>query len=204
MLTDDYFARFETPKYVNKNPIQRRLIRRFVRTIHAMFVAANPCSRVLEVGVGEGFLSGYLSEQFPEKSFSGIDLDSLSVDRLRAKFPRIDAKVGAIEDPSLLSPPYDLVMCCEVLEHVQDPPAVLRTLDSFGAKRLILSVPHEPFFMLSNLARGKNVTRLGNDPEHLHHWTKTSFGRFLAQQLDILEIDTSYPWIVALCGSRKA
>ena len=108
------------------------------------------------------------------------------------------------EDLSFLSPPYDVVMCCEVLEHVNDPPAALASLDSLGAKRLILSVPHEPFFMLSNLARGKNVTRFGNDPEHLHHWTKASFKRLLGSRFDVLALDTSYPWIVALCESRQA
>ncbi|NUP10434.1 MAG: methyltransferase domain-containing protein [Polyangiaceae bacterium] len=203
MLSNTYFDRFETPKYQNKNPVQRHLIRRFARTIHALFVAAGPTRRVVEIGVGEGFLSGYLSEQFPEKQFTGVDADTPSIDRLKRKFPRVDAHVGLIEELGFLQGPFDLVMCCEVLEHVNDPRAALASLDSLGAPRLILSVPHEPFFMLSNLARGKNVTRLGNDPEHLHHWTKRGFRTFLEEQFDVLHIETSYPWIVALCGSRR-
>jgi len=204
MLPDAYFDKFDTAKYRTRNPLARHLIRRFATNLHSVFVAAGPCKRVVEIGVGEGFLSGYLSNQFPDKEFTGVDLSAEDVARLRSKFPRIDAHVGAIEDLSFLSPPYDLVMCCEVLEHVHDPALALEKLDSLGAPRLILSVPHEPFFMLSNLARGKNITRFGNDPEHIQHWTKAGFQRFVEQRLDVLHIETSYPWIIALCASRRA
>jgi 2-polyprenyl-3-methyl-5-hydroxy-6-metoxy-1,4-benzoquinol methylase len=202
VLPDAYFDRFDTPKYRSKNPVQRALIRAFVAKLHALFVAGNPAQRVLEVGVGEGFLSGWLSERFPEKSFTGIDLAPEDVERLRAKFPRVEAHQGSIYDLASLSPPYDLVLCCEVLEHLPDPARGLDQLASLGARRLILTVPHEPLFMLSNLARGKNVARLGNDPEHVNHWGKASFRRLLASRFDVLELTTSYPWLLALCAPR--
>jgi 2-polyprenyl-3-methyl-5-hydroxy-6-metoxy-1,4-benzoquinol methylase len=202
MLPDTYFERFDTPKYRNKNPIQRLLIRRFVSALHSVFVGAGPVRRVVEVGVGEGFLSGYLSERFPDVEFTGVDLSSDDIGRLRRKFPRISAHVASIEDLGALSPPYDLVMCCEVLEHVPDPERALRSLTALGAGRLILSVPHEPFFMLSNLARGKNVARLGNDPEHIHHWSARSFRALLERELDVLHLELPYPWILTLSKPR--
>jgi hypothetical protein len=73
---------------------------------------------------------------------------------------------------------------------------------ALGPRRLLLSVPHEPFFMLSNLARLKNVARLGNDPEHVNHWGRGSFRRLLAPKLDVLRLTTSYPWILALAAPR--
>jgi hypothetical protein len=56
--------------------------------------------------------------------------------------------------------------------------------------------------MLSNLARGKNVTRFGNDPEHVNHWGTSSFRRLLETRLDVLRLTTSYPWILALTAPR--
>jgi SAM-dependent methyltransferase len=203
MLPDSYFDRFDTPKYRNRNPIQRFLIRRFVSAIHSAFIGAGPVKRVVEIGVGEGFLSGYLSEAFPETSFTGVDLSASDVGLLKQKFPRIEAHVAPIEDLGVLSPPYDLVMCCEVLEHVTDPAAALRSLCSLGAKKLLLSVPHEPFFMASNFLRGKNLTRLGNDPEHLHHWTAPAFRKFLETELDVLHVELPYPWILTLSEPRR-
>ncbi len=198
MLPDAYFDRFETPKYRSKNPVTRLLIKRFVERLHGLFVQANPAARVLEIGVGEGFLSGYLSERFPEKSFTGLEPREDDLRALRSKFPRVDARVGSIYDLSVLEPPYDLVMCCEVLEHLPDVPRALEQLGTLGARHLILTVPHEPLFMLSNLARLKNVTRLGNDPEHLNHWTRASFERLLATRFSIVDVTTAYPWILAL------
>ena len=40
---------------------------------------------------------------------------------------------------------------------------------------VVVSVPREPVFCALNLARGKNVTRLGNDPEHINHWGRRGF-----------------------------
>lgn len=198
VLPDAYFDRFDTPKYRSKNPVVRELIRRFVERLHGLFVQANPVTRVVEVGVGEGFLSGYLSERFPEKQFTGLEPREEDLRALREKFERVDARVGSVYDLSVLEPPYDLVMCCEVLEHLPDVPRALEQLGSLGAKHLILTVPHEPFFMLSNLARLKNVTRFGNDPEHVNHFTKASFRKLLETRFHVVELVTSYPWILAL------
>jgi hypothetical protein len=202
VLPDAYFDRFDTAKYRNKNPIQRALIRRFVATLHSMFIAAGPHQRILEVGVGEGFLSGWLSEHFPEKDFAGVDLSSSDITLLKQKFPRIEAHVSSIEEIGFLNGRFDLVMCCEVLEHVPDPVKAVAALRAIGAKRAILSVPHEPFFMLSNLLRGKNITRLGNDIDHHNHWGKRSFEKLCASEFNVLSVETSYPWVLALLEAR--
>ncbi len=97
---------------------------------------------------------------------------------------------------------YDLVICAEVLEHLDEPGRALDQMLSLKPKRLLLSVPHEPFFMLSNLARLKNVSRFGNDPEHLNHYSPRSFRRLLEGRLDVLRVTTSYPWILALACPR--
>ena len=39
------------------------------------------------------------------------------------------------------------------------------------ADRCVVSVPWEPWFRLGNLGRGRNVARLGNDPEHVQWFT---------------------------------
>lgn len=201
MIPNNYFDRFATKKYRNENPVQRALIRRFVERLHSLFIRACPVERVLEVGCGEGFLSGYLSERFPAISFSGIDLSDGDVGRLRAEFPRIEAHVGSAYDLSALGD-FDLVICAEVLEHLDTPERALDQMLARHPKHLIVTVPHEPWFMLSNLARGKNVTRFGNDEEHVNHWGKRSFRRMLESRLRVEELTTSYPWILALASPR--
>jgi SAM-dependent methyltransferase len=202
-----YFERFATPKFQNKNPVHRRLIQRFVTRLHGLFIEANPLQSVLEIGVGEGFLSGYLSEKFPDKHFTGIDLKADDIALLQQKFPAIRARVGSVYDLAALVGDlgrFDLVMCCEVLEHLEEPERALDQMLALSPRRLLLSVPHEPYFMLSNLLRGKNATRFGNDIEHINHWGTGSFRRLLETRLDVLQLTTSYPWILALTAPKSA
>jgi 2-polyprenyl-3-methyl-5-hydroxy-6-metoxy-1,4-benzoquinol methylase len=202
VIPDAYFERFDTPKYRNENPVQRLLIRRFAGRLHELFIEACPVTRVLEVGVGEGFISGYLSEKFPAVHFTGVDLSAADAARAAKKFPRLEAQVASAYDLGALPGGYDLVICCEVLEHLDEPLRAIDEMLKHRPRHLLLSVPHEPFFLLSNLARGKNVTRLGNDPEHVNHWGPRSFRRLLEARLEVLRMTASYPWILALAAPR--
>jgi SAM-dependent methyltransferase len=207
LIPDEYFDRFETPKYRTRSAVKRALIRRFVSALHDLFIEASPAARVLEIGVGEGFLSGYLSEKFPEKRFVGVDRSEADLERLRRLFPRVEALVGdACDLGALLRYPsgagFDVVICAEVLEHLDAPDRALEEIQRLRPRRAIFSVPHEPFFMLSNLLAGKNVRRLGNDPEHVNHWNPASFRRLLAPRFDVLRLTTSYPWVLCLTAPR--
>lgn len=201
-ITDAYFEQFQTKKYRAKNPLKRALIKRFVGAVEQLFDAGTPPRSVLEIGVGEGFLSGHLSARHPQVEFSGVDLNQADLELLAQKFPSIKRYCANIYDLSALPGGYDLIICAEVLEHVDDPARALQQIVKLAPQRVILTVPHEPWFMLSNLAMGKNITRLGNDVEHVNHFTVGSFKRLLAPQLELSRVTTSYPWILA-AGSPK-
>lgn len=197
MINRAYFDQFETKKYRAKNPIKRALIARFVKKVAALVAEGGPPKSVLEIGVGEGFLSGYLSSLHPNAAFSGVDIQEQDLALLRAKFPHIQAHHGSIYDLSALPGGYDLVICAEVLEHLSEPRRALEQIVGLQPKRLILTVPHEPWFMLSNLAMGKNISRLGNDIEHCNHFTVRSFRKLLSKHVALTRVTTSYPWILA-------
>lgn len=202
MIPDSYFERFSTAKYRNRNPLQRLLIRRFVQRFHSLFLEAGPVGSVLEVGVGQGFLSGYLSEKLPQARFVGVDLDGEDLRELGQIFPAIEAHQGSIYDLSFLSGPFDLVVCAEVLEHLDEPDRGLEQILALEPRRVIVTVPHEPWFQLSNLLRGKNLPRLGNDPEHVNHWGPRSLRTLLDPRFEVLQTTSSYPWLLALLAPR--
>lgn len=204
MIPDDYFDRFETAKYREPSRLKRGLIKRFVERFHGLFLRASPVESVLEVGMGEGFLSGYLSERFPNVRFEGLDTDDVALARAAALFPRIKTHHGTAYDLQARAGDFDLVMCCEVLEHLADPDRALAEIVSLRPRKAIFTVPHEPFFMLSNLMRGRNITRLGNDIDHHNHWTKTSFEQLLSRRFHLEELTSSYPFLLALATPRPA
>jgi SAM-dependent methyltransferase len=202
VIPDAYFDRFETPKYRRRSRIRRALIRRFVRRLHELVLDAGPVSSILEIGIGEGFLSGYLSEKLPTVRFCGVDASAEALSRLQRLFPRIETRVGDVCDLSGLEGPYDLVLCAEVLEHLEEPTGALDAIASLKPRRALLTVPHEPFFRLSNLASGANLARWGNDPEHVQHFGPRSFRALLSSRFDVLALAMSYPWLLALTAPR--
>ena len=197
MIKSEYFDQFQTKKYRAKNPLKRRLIGRFVDRVTELFHDGGAPRSVLEIGVGEGFLSGHLSGIHPKTSFSGLDIQEEDLELLRAKFPHIKSYHGSIYDLSVLPGGYDLVICAEVLEHLERPEAALDQIVQLKPQRVILTVPHDPWFMLSNLAMGKNIRRFGNDVEHCNHFTVPSFTKLLSTRFDLSTVTTSYPWILA-------
>jgi 2-polyprenyl-3-methyl-5-hydroxy-6-metoxy-1,4-benzoquinol methylase len=202
VIPNSYFDRFETPKYRAKNPLQRFLIRRFMTGLSSLFDATQPSPSVLEIGCGEGFVAGWLSRRHQGDTYVGVDLDAQDIEKLRAKFPNIDAHQGSIYELDFLDRDFDVIVCAEVLEHLDDPAAALRQMLAKNPKWLVLSVPNEPWFCLSNFVRGKNVTRFGNDPEHVNLWGRRGFRRVIEPFLSVEQHDTSYPWQMVLARPR--
>ena len=93
----------------------------------------------------------------------------------------------------------ELVVCCEVLEHLDDPKRALDVLARLARPWLIASVPREPLWRALNLARLSYVGALGNTPGHLTHWSKRGFERFLGERFEVVEVRTPLPWTMALC-----
>ena len=202
MIPDSYFDSFHTAKYQAKNPVQRFLIRRFMSELMALFDETQPSASVLEIGCGEGFVSGQLSERHAGDSYVGVDLAAKDIENLEAKFPAVEAHQGSIYDLSFLGRDFDVVVCAEVLEHLDDPAAALEQILARNPKQVLLSVPHEPWFCLSNFARGKNITRFGNDPEHVNLWGRGGFRKVIEPYLDIERHETSYPWQLVLARPK--
>jgi 2-polyprenyl-3-methyl-5-hydroxy-6-metoxy-1,4-benzoquinol methylase len=104
-----------------------------------------------------------------------------------------------------LDPGHDsaeLVVCCEVLEHLEHPEEGLLALQSITTKNLIVSVPREPIWRFLNMVRGKYISDWGNTPGHLQHWSKRGFMRLVSKYFLIEVIKTPLPWTMLLCSKR--
>lgn len=182
-------------KYRSRNPVVRHLVARFLARIGSLVEAQRP-RRVLEVGCGEAVVIQYLSGRVPGARFDGAELDDAALARGRARCPGVSlVRADAYELP-FRSRSYDLVLCLEVLEHLDDPGRALRELRRVSRGGCLLSVPHEPFFRLGNFLRGKNLARLGNPSDHVQHWGATAFAAFCAGQLTVRTATGSFPWLI--------
>jgi 2-polyprenyl-3-methyl-5-hydroxy-6-metoxy-1,4-benzoquinol methylase len=182
-------------KFQTGNPIVRRLIGRFFGKVRQK-VSARPFSNMLDAGCGEGMTLYQLNDLVPE-TIAGFDLNPTCVEYTKNLFPDADITVQDIYKLPYAVDSFDLVLCMEVLEHLPNPDQAIKSLKHVARGRLIFSVPHEPWFRLGSLCRGKYLKSFGNHPEHINHWSPASFKAFLEQEFENVEVDTSFPWIIA-------
>lgn len=182
-------------KFQTENFVVRRLIDGFFAKIRHV-VASRPCAKLLDAGCGEGMTLYKLNDLLPD-SVTGFDLNPTCVEYTKGLFPSADITVQNIYELPYGDYQFELVLCLEVLEHLPDPLQAIRDLKRVASGRLVLSVPHEPWFRVGSFLRGKYLKSWGNHPEHVNHWSPATFKVFLEQEFDDVTVDTSFPWIIA-------
>jgi 2-polyprenyl-3-methyl-5-hydroxy-6-metoxy-1,4-benzoquinol methylase len=185
-------------KHTSANPLQRRLLERFHRRAAALLRRIDG-QTVLDAGCGEGFA---MREVLVRQHWQVIGLDgSPGALRVAGELnPARSFAAGNLLELPFPSNSFDLVTCMEVLEHLDDPERGLAELRRVSRHWLLLTVPNEPLFRGANFLRGKNVQAWGNDPGHLNHWSARSFRAFIERQVHCLNLQTSFPWTLALCS----
>lgn len=185
-------------KHVNSNPIQKFLINNFYRQLLFLARGINP-DRILDVGCGEGFTLDKLKRMQIGRCLEGIDFSSDSLEIAKKIFPDLRFAEGNIYNLPYEDRSFDLVICTEVLEHLENPKMALREMKRVSKDYLLVSVPHEPWFMLANFLRGKNIRMLGNHPDHVNHWTSRGFQTFLKiNELKVIGKKNPFAWILVL------
>lgn len=185
-------------KHTSKNPIQKLLIANFYKSFIGLAKSVNSTS-ILDAGCGEGFTLQRLMQEGMGEKIEGIEYSKEAISFGKKLFPHLTINHGSVYDLPYKDNSFDLIICTEVLEHLEEPAKALGEMLRVSGKYLIISVPNEPLFMLSNFLRGKNVMHFGNDPEHIQHWTIFSFQRFLRREnIKIKAMKLPFPWIMAL------
>jgi ubiquinone/menaquinone biosynthesis C-methylase UbiE len=187
-------------KYASTNPIERRLMAGFFAALDDALPDTPPAA-VLEVGVGEGEVSGRLRARYPEASFVGVDLpdDDLAREWAEHDFAGMFGDIARLPFPP---DSFDLVLAIEVLEHVPDPAAALAEIARVTRDRVVLSVPREPIWRAANMARGKYLGALGNTPGHIQHWSKRAFARLVGERFEVLHVRSPLPWTLVSARRR--
>ncbi len=193
-------------KHTSTNPLQQLLINNFYKNLISV-VKELKVDSVLDVGCGEGFTLNKLYENKIGERLEGVDFLKTAIKLGRKIHPNLILNQGDIYGLKYKDNTFDLVMATEVLEHLEDPKRGLKELIRVSKKYVLLSVPNEPFFMGANFLRGKNLTRWGNDIEHIQHWTSKSFQQFTinnlpagkaGSQVTIKTVRHPFPWTMLL------
>ena len=186
-------------KYELKNPIARWLIRGFDTAVSELAAQAAPRT-ILEVGCGEGHIVQLLLEA-TSAQIHATDISPTCIADAKANVSSERVTFG-VENVMTIGPPSvapDMVVCCEVLEHLEDPREGLKALLALRANTYLLSVPREPLWRILNFSRGAYMKDWGNSPGHLQHWSKRSFLNLISEHLTPIAVRSPIPWTVVLC-----
>lgn len=189
-------------KYHTRNPLARQLMAGFLRSFDAL-LELRAGEGLLEVGCGEGYLLERVRRRYPAARVAGLDL-SLDIVQLAARqgcpgAPLLQASACQLPwaDQS-----WEVVVACEVLEHLHEPALALAELRRVCRRGCLLSVPCEPYWSLANLARGKYLRYLGNTPGHVQQWRRGSFVSLVAEYFYLEQVLAPFPWTM-IWGTKR-
>lgn len=189
-------------KYNAKNFVYRKLVSDFLNTYRELLEKVNSPKKILEVGAGEGYLTKILCEKFPKAQVFASDISEEVITEAQQDSElkmRVDWQVEDLHKLKRKKNEFDLVVCCEVLEHTNNPQTAIRELYRVTGHYLLVSVPQEPIWRILNCCRGKYVTSFGNTPGHVNHWSPKGFRDLVtASGFIICEERYPFPWTMLL------
>ena len=185
-----------------RNPAQayrRRLVLRLLASSGNGIPA-----RVLDIGSGTGDLAAEIRNAFPAADLLGLDVSAAAVEHAAQKVPAATFLQRDLVSGSDPEPAYrgwaTHAVCSEVLEHVDDPEALLANARAYLAAgcRLIVTVPGGP------------MSAFDRHIGHRQHFTAKSARALLEQAGFVVERSTRagfpffnlYRLIVLLRGER--
>lgn len=191
-------------KYASKNPIVKWMMNGFLNSLDSLIAKTGEQS-IHEIGCGEGVLSLRLIERGYQ--VRGCDFSEIAVRLARQNAIQRNVNSDFFQVKSI----YDLnendvaplVMCCEVLEHLEQPNIALKNLAKIAKPWLILSVPREPIWSILNMARGKYWSDLGNTPGHIQQWSADEFIKMVSEVVEVVEVKNPFPWTMLLCKAKS-
>lgn len=192
-------------KYQSGNPIARRLMKGFENSLLDLVEIARPES-IHEVGCGEGYwVMRWLEQGLAARGsdFSDKVIDLAKTNARERQLPEQVFKQQSIYDLNTGGDSADLIVCCEVMEHLQHPGDALKALQGLAARHVILSVPREPIWSVLNMARGKYWSDFGNTPGHIQRWSRTAFVQLVSGYFEIVDVREPFPWTMVLCRPCK-
>ena len=195
-LEEGIFIGNQVDKSNLSNPISRKLVSGFDQKLFKTLDKIQPSS-LHEVGCGEGRLTRLIRDRYSIEVLASDFSEAIISENLKGDSTSIDFRHLSIYDLDPVVHQRSVIVCCEVLEHLEEPERGIQALRSLNADDYLVSVPREPIWRVLNMARFKYLSDWGNTPGHLNHWSPKSFYRILSDHgFQVLEVLNPFPWIM--------
>ena len=172
-----------TPSYfddtVNTDDWQREVYEFAVQLMDKEQLAS-----VYDVGCGSGYkLVHYLGKY----ATTGFDVDE-TVAFLESRYPDRQWRSAPFSERGL--PPVDLVICSDVIEHVDDPDQLLAFIDAVPSRYIIISTPERD--LLYRMGGRRNFGPPANTT-HMREWSFRELASYIGSTFEILDHKVTNP-----------
>ena len=188
-------------KYRSLNPISKKLVANFFNAIEQLYSQIS-AETILDVGCGEGMVLKSLESHIQNRNCFAIDIDPNEIADAKKNIPFCTLSVGTAYQIPFEDDFADLVICSEVLEHLETPEVALSEIHRVSNKYAILTVPTEPVWSLLNMVRLKYWNDFGNTPGHINRWSSSEFKNFVREKFNIIDTKHPTPWNFLLCEKK--
>jgi len=171
--------------------------RKYPLTFRKIASHIDPQDAVLDVGCGIGIFLDIIRPHC--KAVAGLDISPVAINLLKSK--GIEGKVGELPEISYPDKSFDVVVATEIVEHLDDPVALLKEAVRVARKKVIFTVPD-------------NVLGPEEFAEHRQLFTKDTLEELLHQFFDDFQIESfadtfptptfkiSLPTLLAVCNVK--
>lgn len=189
-------------KHETRNPILRVFVNSYKRNFRTI-IGELTFDSVVEIGSGEGYIISYLLEVAKPRLVVASDIDIGIMCQGSWRGVLAEKLVCKGEHLPILNRFFDLVLACEVLEHVESPREIVREIARVSKKWVFVTVPYEPYWRILNIMRGKYIGDFGNTPGHLGHFSVEGIVNLLSESFSIYLLRIVFPWIFVLCETIR-
>lgn len=143
-------------------------------------------SRVLDAGCGMGYGTAMLAARGPA-SLAGVDLSESALAAARAELgDRADLTVADVRELPFEADTFDVIVCFEVIEHVERQDEALAELARVLAPDgvLLVSSPNRDIYTPGN-------------PFHVHEYTPDEFAEALGSHFQHVALHRQHPWLAS-------
>jgi 2-polyprenyl-3-methyl-5-hydroxy-6-metoxy-1,4-benzoquinol methylase len=190
-------------EYKNRNVITKRLFDNFFSRLAEIIRTFDADARILEVGCGAGESSRNILALLKGQYFEASDYDKRYVEKLQSMGLNYKVSIESAYNLNRKDEEFDHIIMTEVLEHLENYGIALKELFRVTKKSVVISVPNEPLWRILNIVRLKYLSKLGNTPGHLNHFSKGSLIKELGKFGRIKKVFTPIPWIMIECEKTR-
>ena len=191
-------------KYRSSNPVHQWLMNGFLRSAVEL-IAGCEGHQILEAGCGPGDLAARILPEagLVAENYVGTDVCPEQVRIAQAIHPQFQFRVASIYELPVEDKSIDLLIACEVLEHLDEPEKALREIARVCRGNVLLSVPREPLWCGLNMIRGKYLSQFGNTPGHLQNFTPKAIRCLCERYFEVQQERRPLPWTMFLLGPKN-